>query len=294
MAVIQSKRSAISVVQNREHRTELDSHADTCIVSPDTALITHDFETPVSISGYTPSVGQQTVKTVTGVVAYESYEGKTYYLHLHQALLVPKLPNNLICPMQLRSRGHRVNDEPKHMAPIPTESTHAITISEDSEHDKLVIPLSITGVIHYFPTRKPSREEYETSDTKYHIDLTAEEPTWDPLDTRFQESEEAMLDTRGRVRAKPVADKLDRVIASVNRMLGDTVPEDDLGAALEYHRSISAIHSNERTPTVNAATLAKRWNIGVETAKRTIEATTQRAVRKLSGDTMTRQLSNER
>ena len=197
--MIQSKRSTISVVQNCEQRTELDSHADTCTVSPDVALITHDFETPVLMSGYTPSVGQQTVKTVTGVIAYKSYDGKTYYLHLHQALLVPKLPNNLICPMQLRSRGHRVNDEPKHMAPTPTGSTHAITISEDSEHDKLVIPLSITGVTHYFPTRKPMRAEYKNSDTRYHIDLTVEEPIWDPLDTRFQESEEAMLDTRGRI-----------------------------------------------------------------------------------------------
>ena len=65
---------------------ELDSHADTCVVSPKTALIIHDYETSVAISGYAREVGQQTCRTVTGVVAYDAYDGKTYYLHIHQAL----------------------------------------------------------------------------------------------------------------------------------------------------------------------------------------------------------------
>ena len=52
-------------------------------------------------------------------------------------------------------------------------------------------------------------------------------------------------------------DKLDRVIASMNRTLGDTVPEDDLGEALKYHQNASAMHTKERVPTVDATTLAK-------------------------------------
>lgn len=40
-----------------ETRNELDSHADAVVIGPDTALIIHDFESPVYVSGYKDSVG---------------------------------------------------------------------------------------------------------------------------------------------------------------------------------------------------------------------------------------------
>ena len=43
-----------------EFRTELDSHADTCVVSSETALVIHDFERPVRVHGYDERVGTAT------------------------------------------------------------------------------------------------------------------------------------------------------------------------------------------------------------------------------------------
>ena len=130
----------------------MDNHADTSVVSPHLALAIHDFETPVIISGYKPDVAQETCKTVTAVIAYDAYDGKTYYLIVHHALLVQDIANNLLCGMQLRDRGLGVNDEPKSMVPNPTDMHHAIHIPGNSQHGELIIPLTLRGVTHYFPT----------------------------------------------------------------------------------------------------------------------------------------------
>jgi hypothetical protein len=42
----------LSMAINDEFRKGLDSHADTCVVDDDTALLVHDFERPVNVHGY--------------------------------------------------------------------------------------------------------------------------------------------------------------------------------------------------------------------------------------------------
>ena len=126
-----------------EQNTDADSHANTCIVSGDTALIIHDFEIPVTVHGHSEKVGRKTCQTVTGVVAHTTHDGTTWHFHIHQALEIPGIKNNLLCPMQLQDNGLRFNDEPKHMVPNPTKYHHAVTIPATSEHDEIIIPLSM-------------------------------------------------------------------------------------------------------------------------------------------------------
>ena len=98
-------------------------------------------------------------------------------LIIHQAILIPGMKANLLSPMQLRDNDLRVNDEPKFMVPNPTEDHHAIYIPEvKGESPALRIPLSLHGVTSYFPTRKPTRDEYEKSELDYHLELTSESP----------------------------------------------------------------------------------------------------------------------
>ena len=96
----------ISSLDNRrnENRTELDSHADTCVFGKDTALITQDFDQPVKVLGYDGAIGEkESCRTGTAVVAYDHpATGEVFYLHFHQAILIPRMTNNLISPMQLR------------------------------------------------------------------------------------------------------------------------------------------------------------------------------------------------
>ena len=115
-----------------ENRSELDTHADTCVFGKDTALITQDFDQPVKVLGYDGAIGgKESCRTVTAVVAYDHpATGEVFYLHFHQAILIPRMTNNLISPMQLRDNDLYVNDEPKHMVLTPTDNHHAICVPQ--------------------------------------------------------------------------------------------------------------------------------------------------------------------
>jgi hypothetical protein len=67
---------------------ELDSHADTMVLSDNTALIIHDCGCPVHVHSYDELVAQhKQCKTVTGVMAYDyPSSGETYFLIFHQAV----------------------------------------------------------------------------------------------------------------------------------------------------------------------------------------------------------------
>ena len=145
-----------------ELQTELDSHADTCVVGNETALVTHDFERPVRVFAYDGSPSAlKTYKVVTAVIGYaEPSTGDAYMLVLHQAILVPCLKMNLLGIMQLQDNDVLVNDEPKHMALNPTEEHHSIFVPGNSKQEPLRIQFLIIGVTSYFPSWKPTKEEY--------------------------------------------------------------------------------------------------------------------------------------
>jgi hypothetical protein len=84
-------------------QAELDSHADTTVLSDDTALIIQDFNCPVCVHGCDESVAQQdSCPTVTGILAYDHLAtGITHYLIFHQAILIPCMKYSLISIMQL-------------------------------------------------------------------------------------------------------------------------------------------------------------------------------------------------
>ena len=134
-------------------RTELDNHANTSVVSPSAALIFHDFERPVNISGYDGSVCSTQAQVVSAVVAYDCpTTGDTYMLVIHQAVAVPSMQHILLSSMQLRDNDVHVNDEPKYLALNPPQEHHSITILEANDVPALHIPLRINGVTSYFPT----------------------------------------------------------------------------------------------------------------------------------------------
>ena len=297
-------------------QSELDSHADTCVVGNDTALITHDFERPVRVLGYNESAGKPiTAKTVTAVVAYDHPEtGEIYMLIIHQAILVNAMKHNLLSPMQLRDNGLRVNDEPKHMVLTPTDYHHAISIPTGDDGDPMIIPLSLSGVTSYFPTRKPTRQEWENTDLSLCIELTAEDPEWDPHTNRFSEQEATMLDSNGRLRDRPLKSARANTIAALHSIPQDTVPDCDFGHALIWTKrtqttitaqnknkacirlkSIQAVKSSKRSYPVTSLMLAKRWGISTKLAEKTIDATTQRTVRSILHPTLSRRFrTNDR
>jgi hypothetical protein len=90
-------------LEHHEFSTELDSHADTCVVGRN-CLVTHTFDKKVNVSGYDPQLGSMKgMPIASAALAYDDPStGETIILRVHQAVHIPTMMNNLLCPMQLR------------------------------------------------------------------------------------------------------------------------------------------------------------------------------------------------
>ena len=100
---------------------------------------------------------------------------------INQAIYIPHLDNHLLCPMQCRVNGVRVNDIPIFLVEDPDETTHAIGVPDpNNERNYIYFPFSISGVTSYFHCRKPVTAEFEDEEGCPRIELRAEEPLWDP------------------------------------------------------------------------------------------------------------------
>ena len=144
--------------------THLDSHADTCVVGKN-ALVFQDFDRPVDVCGYDPKGPvTKSLRTVSAALAYTNHShGETVILVIHQAIYIPSLSHNLLCPNQLRLNDVAVDERPKCLTERPTEETHTIKHPGDAEDclPPLTIHLDLKGLTSCFPTRKPTEEEFE-------------------------------------------------------------------------------------------------------------------------------------
>ncbi len=182
-----------------ETALELDSHADTCVLGCD-ALILLDYDRPVIVEDYDPSLGTKTYTTVSGALAYDDpMTGKVYHLVINQAIHIPHLDHHLLCPMQ-----HRVNDMivinmTKVLTSDPTDHMHALTIIDPHQPVQTVIlQLALQAVTLLLNMRGITLDEWN-SDAFRQLHLTSETLTWDPMTTLYEEQEAAMIDYSGHV-----------------------------------------------------------------------------------------------
>jgi hypothetical protein len=179
--------------------------------------------------------------------------------------------------------------------------------------------------LQYFPTRKPTPEEYhDCPDTHLH-ELTYEEhPDWNPHSLSLNRQEENMMETFGRLN-EPHTRSYNHNIAAISaplRTLETVNNENSYTRAKqhsEYHSQCSAVLSNVTT-TLNddqfatamtndvkvryssihstttgskqskltAPELACKWNIGLEAAEQTLKVTTQRGIRNVTRQNLTK------
>ncbi len=142
---------------------ELDLHADTCVLGRDT-LIFLDYERPIVVEGYDPSLGTKTYATISGGPAYDDpMTGKVYHLVINQAIHILHLDHHLLCPMQCRVNDVTVDDMPKFLASNPTDHTHALTIKDPDHPTQMVIlPLALQGVTLLLNVRAPTLAEWNS------------------------------------------------------------------------------------------------------------------------------------
>ena len=158
------------------------------------------------------------------------------------------------------------------------EHQHTIVIPTP-EHDDYVIPLELHGIISYFPTRRPSLSKFDEATDRY--ELTYETPQWDPSSPDFA-AQEANANgliglphetgdgrTISRCDVVPRGSPMDH--SAISLYLSDA-------SFLASHNTLAATKSRYRR-AIDPTTLATCWVIRIKTARRTIEATTQRGVR---------------
>jgi hypothetical protein len=106
--------------------------------------------------------------------------GQVIVLYIHEALYFgDKMSHTLLCSNQLRVNGWKVQDVPKQ---VNAESAHAIIDPTGTFR----MPLEMSGVISFLPTRRPTDKELETC---VSYDLTSDVP-WEPYSPSFREREQ--------------------------------------------------------------------------------------------------------
>ena len=145
-----SVHNSLAVIKTK---IELDSHADTCVVH-NQCLIVHDHDRPENVFGYNPKTGSKHACIVNATVSYtESETGQVVILSINQAIEMKGLNHHLL-PMQCHMNGVLINAVPKFLAPIPSETMHAIQFENpfNTTHP-IIIPLQLNKVTSYFKAR---------------------------------------------------------------------------------------------------------------------------------------------
>ena len=88
-----------------------------------------------------------------------------------------------------------INEVPKFLGPIPSETLHAIQIENpcDATHP-VIIPMKSNRVTSYFKVRSPTQEEYADQNI-LKIELIMKAPQWDPFSPKFGRQEQTCLIT---------------------------------------------------------------------------------------------------
>ncbi len=275
-----------------ETTLELDSHADTCVLGHD-ALILLDYDRPVIVKGYDPSLGTKTYATVSEALAHDDpVTGKVYHLVINQAIHIPHLDHHFSCPMQCQVNDVIVDNTPMFLISDPTDHTHASTIRDPHQPAQMVIlQLALQGVTLLLNVRGITLDEWN-SDTFKRLHLISETLTWDPTTTLYEEQEAAMIDYSGHVAmtTQPLMGHIDHLVINLLSSLttdqADVTNDENFYDVLASHVQISSIETSlnghiqsRKTMPIDPQTLAACWMIALEHAKRTVIMTTQRGVR---------------
>ena len=275
-------------------RVELDTHADSFVAGRN-CLVMHYTERVCNVRPYLDDYEAKTgVPIVQAATGYTTVDGKRYILIFNEALWLPNLENSLANPNQLRHFGAQVQDNPF--------DDHPMTICQDYDDTSFVACLKSEGTNIFIDTWTPSLRNL---DEYPHVVLTSPD-NWDPSKVKFlvisegdrREIEGGDYGGVSAVNAEYSSNWQDYLnstdaylqpvqifdIRAFNTRLIDSVkfPSDVYGGGplsgdrlMEPRTFISKDRHSNTTPE----DLSKVWNISVEQAKLTLDATTQHHAR---------------
>ncbi len=300
-------------------RSEFDSHADTCVAGDNTVVYADTGERVRVSPFSGEYAAMTDVPIVTALTAWtDPKTGRTFILVLNQCLYFgDRLPNSLLNPNQLRANGLTVHDTPQqydrnstHSVMIPGTSPTTLPLRmrgvisyldtrkpTQQERDTCVW-LELTADVPWEPYSEEFADREEKATSSRSI-AAAESWHLDPDDGDARVGEQYIertiaaaqrIEHSGKLLEVSSADDqtlCDRLIACVNVHPRDShgdglymAEEDDtLYPHSRETRAVAAILTKDRSGGITKEILARRWHIGLDTAHRTLQCTTQSGLR---------------
>jgi hypothetical protein len=276
---------------NSVGNNETDNNADTCCLGINFVILMETLRY-ADVYAYDESIAPiQNVPIVTGATAYDCpTTGVTHILIINEGLYYGnKLKHSLFNPNQLRSFGVPYWDN-------PYDPTHPVAIEAS---DGLSIPLRGAGTKLLFTSRSPTDDELATCP---RIELTSKRP-WNPSNLRMSSVETDKSDDQPTTPWKrqirevyssrvertrslyldPRSD--DAILDSIDPLLVDFGGCRSVGQVHQYDPDTEDIPtrrtftSTERHARITAEELSDTFGIGIQRARATLTATTQRGTR---------------
>ena len=254
-------------------RSELDSHADTVCCGKGWRRY-HDTNTVADVDGYAEGLVTANVPISHCITAYtQPYTGETVILQSNWSLhMGDKMETSLFSTAQLRDNGVIVEDVPSY---IDNNSRHMLQIPTGDGSEHFTIPLELSGVFSGFSHRLPTQEEM---DTCRWIHLTSAE-CWNPGSNKFREKEESYKTHHTFTDASRTVASLRTQCTSHHQV----VVSEDSGLDLAYEMYtrpvIASTYTSKPRGKWKAEDVARTLGVGIDTATRTLEATTQKILR---------------
>ena len=305
-AVYSVDYNSIHAVGHRSGRCEMDSHADTCVAGRNCVVLEYTGR-HAEVQAYSPDYPSKRIPIATVATAYDCpNSGATFVLIINEALYFGEsLPFSLLSPNQLRDNDVHVDERHRQHAP---DSIFGISIPSEP----LKIPFALDGVVAGFDTRPPSQDELD--DVSCHVELTSD-VEWIPSSFALSLAEEQGTDSDDEQRISSLRARRSEVLKSKTtrhriksclRTLEatqslfeletanevNTLNQDDPvltriaaltigGANSTKEKDVFAIRTGDTTSDITPENVAKRWMVGVETAKSTLNVTTQKGIRSI-------------
>ena len=176
VCICPSSANVSTVATNSNNTTlEANSHTDTtCLRGGNLKLF--DYDCPVNIQGYDPTLGVKVYRTISGALAYtHPFTGIRYHLVINQAIHMPELCHHLLCPMKCQANGFTINEFTCIYCNEPNQESRTI-VTEDEYGDNVILPFFLNGVTSHLNVDTLTRDEFEAHDcpwlTLTHRDMT--------------------------------------------------------------------------------------------------------------------------
>ena len=249
-------------------RLGIDSWADSCCSGKHAYVESFIEGKFINATGFSASLGKLENLPIANVLyAYDCDDGSTIILENNNTIYMgDDMIDSLVNPIHMEESNVHVDIRPRRYynnEPMSQQITF---------HDGFTIPVMYDGVLPYIPIRRPTTIEIEECN-RYQLTNTV---NWNPHS--FDQSYFASVSSQDDV--FNIFNNNDTLSISLLSQHYPYLIDDDkiLFEDGNTFHSIDAIQSKFK-PSITPEYLSKLWNIGLQTAKRTLLATTHKCIR---------------